>query len=274
MVECRSLGLPSRNFSFSHWTFHVLEHHGSYRSPVRRSPARGLHCREFWRQGKACRISSIDTTIDFRQGYIVFSALNFLSPLAGSLWPPIFQTLHISELTDDFTNTTQVSYPVASNATDLIDQEAESPDIFMRNGKYYVAASNTCGYCNGSIGLLYRSDSIKGPWTRQIIAGFSCDGQVEGVLPLKNPHTGAITDVWHSTSVPGGPRTGFGGHIFQPLTFHADGSVEDLDCSPKAKFDVQFTPGKGAVATGAATSAGDATPPFAVVRTNIAERYS
>ncbi|KAK4550273.1 hypothetical protein LTR36_003240 [Oleoguttula mirabilis] len=198
------------------------------------------------------------------KGYIVFSALNFVSPLAGSIWPPIFQTLHISELTDDFTNTTQVSYPVSSNITDLIDQETESPDIFMRHGKYYVAASNTCGYCNGSIGLLYRSDSIQGPWTRQIISGYSCEGQVEGVLPLKDPRTGAITDVWHSTSVPGGPRTGFGGHIFQPLRFGADGSVEDLDCSPDATFSVDFARGSGAVAIGAAITAGDATPPLAV----------
>ncbi|KAK5124275.1 hypothetical protein LTR85_001978 [Meristemomyces frigidus] len=198
------------------------------------------------------------------KGYIVFSALNFVSDSAGSIWPPIFQTIHISELTEDFTNTTQVSYPVSSNLTDLIDQETESPDIFMRNGKYYVAASNTCGYCNGSIGLLYRSDSFQGPWTRQIISGYSCDGQVEGVLPLKDPRTGAVTDVWHSTSVPGGPRTGFGGHIFQPLKFCTDGSVEDLDCSASATFSVNFARGSGGVAAGAATTAGDATPPLAV----------
>jgi len=149
--------------------------------------------------------------------------------------------------------------------TDLIDQESESPDIFQRNGMFYIAASNTCGYCNGSIGLLYRANSIRGPWTRQIIAGYSCDGQVEGVLPLTNPQTGAVTDVWHSTSVPGGPRTGFGGHIFQPLQFCEDGSVEDLDCSASASFPVSFQAGNGTVATGAATTAGDATPPFAVV---------
>ncbi|KAK5135352.1 hypothetical protein LTR08_005294 [Meristemomyces frigidus] len=198
------------------------------------------------------------------KGYIVFSALNFMDSRAGSIWPPIFQTLHVSELTDDFTNTTLVSYPVISNETDLIDQEAESPDIFMRHGKYYISASNTCGYCNGSIGLLYRSDSFQGPWIRQIIAGYSCEGQVEGVLPLHDPTTGKVTNVWHSTSVPGGPRVGFGGHIFQPLEFRADGSVEDLDCSPEASFTVQFKSGKGAVASGAATTAGFATPALAV----------
>lgn len=205
------------------------------------------------------------------KGYIVFSALNFVDPRAGSIWPPIFQTLHISELTDDYTNTTQVSYPVASNGTDLIDQEAESPDIFMHDGLYYVAASNTCGYCNGSIGLLYRSDSIQGPWTRQILSGYSCDGQVEGVLPLKDPRSGQVTNVWHSTSVPGGPRVGFGGHIFQPLQFCADGSVKDLDCSSQAQFPVSFQRGTGPVANGAATTAGDASPLDAAV--SIAEHY-
>lgn len=201
------------------------------------------------------------------KGYLVFSALNFADPRAGSIWPPIFQTLHISELTADFTNTTRVSYPVKSEAFDLIDQQAESPDLFMRNGLYYVAASNTCGYCNGSIGLMYRSKSIQGPWTRQILAGYSCNGQVEGVLPLPDPQTGEVTYVWHSTSVPGGPRTGWGGHIFQPLKFNADGSVEDLDCQADATFDIPFALGTGAVSQGVATSAGQATPADAVVST-------
>ena len=193
--------------------------------------------------------------------YIVFSALNFRDPRAGSLWPPIFQTLHISQLTSDFKNTTLQSYAVASPAVDLIDQEAESPDLFQRNGYYYVAASNTCGYCNGSIGLVYRSKSIQGPWTRDIIAGYSCNGQVEGVLPLTNPSNGQTSYVWHSTSVPGGPRTGFGGHIFQPLVFNSDNSVQDLNCAADASFTVTFPKGtNGSVATGKATSAANLTP--------------
>ena len=87
------------------------------------------------------------------QGYLVFSVLNFRYPEAGSIWPPIQQTLHISSLTPDFLNTTGVPYNVTSLAIDLIDQEAESPDLFMRNGTFYVSASNTCGYCTFS-GLL------------------------------------------------------------------------------------------------------------------------
>jgi hypothetical protein len=198
------------------------------------------------------------------EGYIVFSALDFKSPNAGSVWPPIFQNMHASKLTADFMNTTGVSWPVSSKAGDLIDNEAESPDIFKRGDVFYVAASNTCGYCNGSIALLYRSTSIQGPWTRQILEGYSCNGQVEGVLPLTNPLNGQVTHVWHSTSVPGGPRTGFSGHIFQPLTFNTDGSAKDLDCSTTATFPVPFIKGNGTIATGSATKAGDTTPAFAV----------
>lgn len=99
------------------------------------------------------------------------------------------------------TTTDLKSYPVRTPAFDLIDDEAESPDLFYRNGLYYVSAATTCGNCNGSIGLLYRSKSIEGPWTRQIISGDSCMGQVEGVLPLNDPKTGETTFVWHSTSV-------------------------------------------------------------------------
>lgn len=203
------------------------------------------------------------------KAYLVFSALNFLDPRAGSIWPPIFQTMHISELAPDYLSTTNVSYPVTSGALDLIDQEAESPDIFLRNGVYYVVASNTCGYCNGSLGLVYRSKSIQGPWTRQIIAGYSCDGQVEGVLSLKDPRNDMTTYVWHSTSVPGGPKVGFGGHIFQPLRFHHDGSVADLDCSTNAKFPLRFESGVGTVASGAATAAALSTPLDAAVSCSI-----
>lgn len=208
-----------------------------------------------------------DFTIELIDGtaYLVFSALTFTDPRAGSIWPPIFQTLHISKLTSDFLNTTRVSYPVKSQQFDLIDEEAESPDLFKRGDYFYVSASNTCGYCNGSIGLLYRSKNIQGPWTRQIIAGYSCEGQVEGVLPLTNPSTGQVSYVWHSTSVPGGPRTGFGGHIFQPLKFNGDGSVQDLDCSTSAQFPIKFQRGIEATPSGLATTAGDKSPLIAPV---------
>lgn len=163
-------------------------------------------------------------------------------------------------------NTTGISFPVTSPSFDFIDQEAESPDIFQRDGIFYVAASNTCGYCNGSIGLVYRSRSLKGPWTRDIIAGDSCEGQVEGVLPLTDPYSGKITFVWHSTSVPGGPRVGFSGHIFQPLGFNGDGSVRHLDCSTGAKFTTPYSGGSShQSADGLAIKATDQSPRFAAV---------
>ncbi|MCJ1445496.1 MAG: hypothetical protein MMC23_006001 [Stictis urceolatum] len=110
---------------------------------------------------------------------------------AGSIFPPIFQTMHISSLTSDFTDTTGTSYSITLGAFDLVDQEAESPDLFIRDGTFYVAASNTSGFCNGTLGLLYRSKSISGPWQRQILSGGSCMGQVEGVLILE---AGGITN--------------------------------------------------------------------------------
>jgi hypothetical protein len=36
------------------------------------------------------------------QGYLIYSALNFMDPRAGSLWPPIYQTMHVSPLTSDY----------------------------------------------------------------------------------------------------------------------------------------------------------------------------
>jgi len=199
------------------------------------------------------------------KGYLVFSTLNFRYTDAGSLWPPINQTMHIAPLTDDFTNTTLVSYPVSGGEAplDLIDEEPESPDLFHRNGYWYIAASNTCGYCNGTLGLIYRSKSIQGPWTRQIISGYSCNGQVEGVLTITEPRTQQSTYIWHSTSVPGGPRVGFSGHIFQPLQFNGDGSVQDLNCAADASYNVNVPQGSGTIEAGVATTATDASPALA-----------
>lgn len=97
---------------------------------------------------------SFQTTGD--KAYLTWSVLNFVDPRAGSFWPAIFQTLHISPLTDDFVwsivpiiyvnvhttnlaqlNTTQTTISnVTSAAFDLVDQQSESPDLFVRNGIY------------------------------------------------------------------------------------------------------------------------------------------
>jgi hypothetical protein len=65
--------------------------------------------------------------------------------------------------------------------------------------------------------------------------------------------------------VPGGdPRVGFSGHIYQPLEFNADGSVQDLDCSIDAEFTVALSKSNSTTATGNATEAVDASPALAV----------
>jgi hypothetical protein len=136
--------------------------------------------------------------------------------------------------------------------------------------------------------LLYRSKSIQGPWTRQILAGYSCGAQVEGVLPLTDPTTNTTSYIWHgnttrmfllSNSFPfqnsiinsviaGSPRISVNGHIFQPLQFIDDGSAKNLDCSDTAKWTVNFTLGDGAVTSGKATIAVDGSPLLADVRTS------
>ncbi len=129
---------------------------------------------------------------------------------------------------------------------------------------YLSATNNKAG--SGSIGLLYRSKSIQGPWTRQIISAYSCNGQVEGVLPLTDPTTNKTSYVWHSTSVPGGPRVGWTGHIFQPLHFNSDSTAQDLDCAADASFSVALTKGTGVVASGNSSTATDGSPTVAGVR--------
>lgn len=64
----------------------------------------------------------------------------------------------------------------------------------------------------------------------------------------------------------GGPRVAFSGHVFQPLRFNDDGSVQDLNCSEAANFQVQLTLGQGAIAHGLASSATDGTPSQAEVQ--------
>lgn len=133
----------------------------------------------------------------------------------------------------------------------------------MRKGTIYVVTSNSCALCSGSIGVVLRSQSIQGPWQRDILSGHACGGQLEGILTLTDPATNASTYVWHSSTVPGGPRTAWAGHIFQPLEFNADGSLQNLDCSSDATFTVPFTPGTGAPHAGRAVIATDGTPRFA-----------
>jgi hypothetical protein len=161
-------------------------------------------------------------------------------------------------------NLTGTTFNIASPLNDLIDNQLESPDIFVRNNTFYIATSNSCALCSGSIGVILRSQAIQGPWQRNIISGHSCGGQLEGILTLIDPVTSAPSYVWHSSTVPGGSRTAWAGHIFQPLRFNVDGSVQDLNCSDDAIFTVPFTPGVGPAHAGRAVIASDASPRFAV----------
>jgi hypothetical protein len=72
------------------------------------------------------------------------------------------------------------------------------------------------------------------------------------------------------TAAVGDPsRAAFSGHIFQPLTIASNGqsgtTVQELNCSTAAQFDVPGYRGAGTVAQGKATAASDKAPLLADV---------
>lgn len=75
------------------------------------------------------------------QGYLVHSLLDFTTT-GASIWPPFNQSLYVQKLTPDMRNTTGPAFHVLSN-NDLVDFEAESPDIFKRGEYFCITASNT-----------------------------------------------------------------------------------------------------------------------------------
>lgn len=173
-------------------------------------------------------------------GYLVYSSIDYTT-LGASIWPPFNQSMFVQQLSPDFKSTTGVAHHVLSNG-DLVDYESESPDIFYRNGYYYITASNTCGYCTGTLLLLYRSKSITGPWTRQVLSGDTCGGQSDGIIPIT---TSSGTTYLHQSDLYGSSpfaaiRQSAHGFGFQPLSFKSDGSAADLDCSPSATFTVKL----------------------------------
>lgn len=180
-------------------------------------------------------------------GYIVYSLLDFTTT-GASIWPPFDQSIYLQPLTPSLTNTTGTVSHILSPSKDLVDYEAESPDIFKRGDYFYISASNTCGFCTGTLLIIYRSTSIAGPWTRQIISADTCGGQTTGVLTLPSPNNGSAVYLHQadlfSTAPITGTRTAAHAHNFQPLSFNADGSITDLNCSPNAKFTTPIIPGK------------------------------
>jgi hypothetical protein len=83
-------------------------------------------------------------------GYIAYSLIDF-STVGASIWPPFLQSIYVQQLTPDMRNTSGAATHVISAAGDLVDFEAESPDIFQRGDYYYITASNTCGFCTGYV---------------------------------------------------------------------------------------------------------------------------
>ncbi|KUJ20909.1 Arabinanase/levansucrase/invertase [Mollisia scopiformis] len=194
-------------------------------------------------------------------GYLAYSLIDFTTT-GASIWPPFNQSIYAQQLTPDMRNTTGPAYHVVSAANDLVDFEAESPDIFKRGDYFYISASNTCGFCTGTLLIFYRSKSLAGPWTRQIISADTCGGQSTGVLTLPSPTAGGLTSYLHiadlvATAPLTGTRTAAHGHQIQLLNFNADGSLQDLDCSLSKSVGVTFIPGTNVSTTGLATSATD-----------------
>lgn len=165
-------------------------------------------------------------------GYLVYSLIDF-NTLGASIWPPFLQSMYAQQLSPDMRNTTGSAYHVVSAAGDLVDYEAESPDIFQRGDYFYITASNTCGYCDGTLLILYRSKSLAGPWVRQIISADTCGGQSNGVLTLPSPLGPTsylhVADIIRTAPL-AGTRTASHGHQVQKLEFNNDGTLQDLDC--------------------------------------------
>jgi hypothetical protein len=193
-------------------------------------------------------------------GYLAYSLIDFTTT-GASIWPPFNQSIYFQELTPTMLNTTGSVSHVVSAALDLVDFEAESPDIFQRGDYFYISASNTCGFCTGTLLIIYRSKSIAGPWKRQIISADTCGGQSTGVLSLPSPSGGPtsylhIADLVNSAPL-SGTRNAAHGHQLQLLSFNHDGTINDLNCSPTQTFTVSLRPGSNVSSTGLAITATD-----------------
>lgn len=206
-------------------------------------------------------------------GYLAYSLLDFTTT-GASIWPPFLQSIYVQQLTTDLKNTTGEAYQIMP-VGDLVDNEAESPDIWQRGDYFYVTASNTCGFCSGTILIVYRSKSIQGPWQRQIISPDTCSGQSTGVLVLPSSSGGQTTYLHQADTFSDAPaaitgiRTGIHGHDFQPLSFNSDGSVQNIDCEAGRQKVVTLAPGNSTATAGRELTATDGseetTTPYTVV---------
>ncbi len=94
---------------------------------------------------------------DDGQGYVVFAALSTGGALNGG------HLISIERLAPDLLSSSKV------NVSGLFPIDyVESPALFKRNGRYYVASGSCCCACRGGSGLaIYSSDSVLGPWVLQ-----------------------------------------------------------------------------------------------------------
>ncbi len=196
-----------------------------------------------------------------RTGYLTASLVDFTT-VGDSTWPPFLQSIYFQQLTPDMKKTMGSTSHVVSAASDLVDFEAESPDLFQRGDFTYITASNTCGFCTETTLVVYRSLApLTGSWQRQIISGDTCGGQSTGVLTLSDPNGGA-TSYLHVANLFGtapetGTRTAAHGHALQKLTFNTDGTIQELDYTPTNPVAITFTPRSTNNTIGLAVSATD-----------------
>ncbi|KAL1859652.1 hypothetical protein Daus18300_009517 [Diaporthe australafricana] len=217
------------------------------------------------------------------KGYVIWTSFNMTSTIIdgtlGSIWPPFLQTVLIQQLTDDFLNGTGDafpviqdggSFPVMPNSPNLIDGQVESPDLIKRGDTLYMIGSSTCAFCNGTLTLAYRANSIQGPWVLQIVdSGDTCGGQAMGVMTIPPPpgsdDSAYIYQADTFSSAPTGSSFVSGaGHSMWSLGFEPDGSISPIDCAEDAKFTFKAARSPRNVSTtGLATNATDGSGNFA-----------
>lgn len=130
------------------------------------------------------------------------------------------QTLHISELTDDYMR------PTGRETRNFIGAAREAPAVFKHGGKYYMLSSGCSGWDPNQAELAV-ADSVMGPWR---VLGNPCTGPeadktfyaqstyVQPVAGKKDAYV-AMFDRWNKTDLENSR------YVWLPIEFGADGSV-------------------------------------------------
>lgn len=130
------------------------------------------------------------------------------------------QTLHISELTDDYMR------PTGRETRNFIGAAREAPAVFKHAGKYYMLSSGCSGWDPNQAELAV-ADSVMGPWR---VLGNPCTGPeadktfyaqstyVQPVAGKKDAYV-AMFDRWNKTDLEDSR------YVWLPIEFGADGSV-------------------------------------------------